>query len=153
MWSRFYELGTNRPLYFTRDYADLRRTPYLPTHYSFQGEYGIPGLTREVAKRKEGRAEALRRRENKPKTPRRPGRPRRAKRCRNSTERGRWVKDGGGIESERFIEGLTRFRALLRVAPGKVDYHRTTQTARTFRRIHLPSHRDGGQPSSRATVR
>lgn len=38
--ARFYELGTNKPLYFTRDtyhltYSDAN----MPTHYSFQGGY------------------------------------------------------------------------------------------------------------------
>lgn len=40
-WARFYELKTNRPLYFTRDtywltYSDAD----VPTHYSFKGNWG-----------------------------------------------------------------------------------------------------------------
>jgi PelA/Pel-15E family pectate lyase len=41
-WARFYEIGTNRPLYFTRDYKLTYSDADCPTHYSFQGSYGIP---------------------------------------------------------------------------------------------------------------
>jgi len=34
--ARFYELRTNRPLYFTRDYQLTYRDDDLPTHYSFK---------------------------------------------------------------------------------------------------------------------
>lgn len=40
-WARFYELGTNKPLYFTRDYQLVYTDDDLPTHYSFQGNFGI----------------------------------------------------------------------------------------------------------------
>ncbi|MGH9659448.1 MAG: pectate lyase, partial [Bryobacteraceae bacterium] len=41
-WARFYEIGTNKPLYFTRDYKLVYTDTDLPTHYSFQGEYNVP---------------------------------------------------------------------------------------------------------------
>jgi hypothetical protein len=34
--SRFYELETNRPLYFDKDYKLTHEADDLPTHYSFQ---------------------------------------------------------------------------------------------------------------------
>ncbi len=39
-WARFYELRTNRPLYFTRQYELVYTDTDLPTHYSFQRDYG-----------------------------------------------------------------------------------------------------------------
>ncbi|MCS7017235.1 MAG: pectate lyase, partial [Gemmatales bacterium] len=47
-WSRFYELQTNRPLYCNKRYELVYTEDDLPTHYSFQGEYGIPALMKEV---------------------------------------------------------------------------------------------------------
>jgi PelA/Pel-15E family pectate lyase len=41
-WPRFVEPGTNDPLYFTSDYDLVKTDDDLPTHYSFQGTYGIP---------------------------------------------------------------------------------------------------------------
>jgi PelA/Pel-15E family pectate lyase len=43
-WARFYELKTNRPLYFTKQYELVYTDNDLPTHYSFQSSYGIPAL-------------------------------------------------------------------------------------------------------------
>jgi PelA/Pel-15E family pectate lyase len=40
-WARFYELKTNRPLYFTRDtYLLTYSDADMPTHYSFKGNWG-----------------------------------------------------------------------------------------------------------------
>ena len=46
--ARFYELKTNKPLYFTKDdyqltYSDAN----MPTHYSFKGSFNIEGIARE----------------------------------------------------------------------------------------------------------
>ena len=113
VWARFYELGTNRPLYFTREYALTFADTDLPTHYSFQGDYGIPGLVKEVERlRREGREAELRRRENKART-----RKELAASARKALDeldaQGRWVKDGW-IESERFIDGVNALTAYLR---------------------------------------
>ncbi|MGD9497455.1 MAG: pectate lyase [Armatimonadota bacterium] len=47
-WARFYELKTNRPLYF---YAETYRLTYdssnVPTHYSFEGGYYNPRIREE----------------------------------------------------------------------------------------------------------
>ncbi len=40
-WARFYELQTNKPLYFVKDTYDMTYdNSNVPTHYSFQGNYG-----------------------------------------------------------------------------------------------------------------
>ena len=39
-WARFYELETNRPLYFNREYELVYTDDDMPTHYSFQGSWG-----------------------------------------------------------------------------------------------------------------
>jgi PelA/Pel-15E family pectate lyase len=41
VWARFYEVDTNRPLYFTRTYKLVYNDDDLPVHYSFQGNYGV----------------------------------------------------------------------------------------------------------------
>jgi PelA/Pel-15E family pectate lyase len=41
-WARFYELGTNRPLYFNRKYELVYTDDDLPTHYGFQSSFRIP---------------------------------------------------------------------------------------------------------------
>lgn len=45
-WARFYEVGTNRPLYFTRTYQQTYDDGDVPVHYSFKGDYGIDALMR-----------------------------------------------------------------------------------------------------------
>ena len=45
-WARFYELQTNRPLYFTKDYQLTYSDTDLPTHYSFQSSYGVESMIR-----------------------------------------------------------------------------------------------------------
>lgn len=44
--ARFYELRTNRPLYFTRDYQLTYDDRDLPTHYSFQVSHRLDELQR-----------------------------------------------------------------------------------------------------------
>jgi PelA/Pel-15E family pectate lyase len=46
--ARFYELKTNKPLYFTRgDYKLTYSDADMPTHYSFKASYGIESIARE----------------------------------------------------------------------------------------------------------
>ncbi|MCP4257222.1 MAG: hypothetical protein GY774_06805 [Planctomycetes bacterium] len=46
--ARFYELKTNKPLYFTReDYKLTYSDADMPTHYSFKTSYGIESIARE----------------------------------------------------------------------------------------------------------
>lgn len=56
-WARFYELQTNRPLYFTKTYLLTYQDNELPTHYSFQSSYGVESMIRYYeAVLKQGRA-------------------------------------------------------------------------------------------------
>lgn len=45
-WARFYELRTNKPLYFTRTYQLTYDDSDLPIHYSFKGNYGVDTMIR-----------------------------------------------------------------------------------------------------------
>lgn len=55
-WARFYELGSNKPLYFTKDYGLVYTDEDLPTHYAFQGEFGIPSAISAAERlRRDGR--------------------------------------------------------------------------------------------------
>ena len=45
--ARFYELKTNRPLYFTRQYVLTYRDDDLPTHYAFKVGSSIAKIARE----------------------------------------------------------------------------------------------------------
>ncbi len=56
IWARFYEPGTNRPLYFTRTYKLTYDDSDLPVHYSFKGGYGVGGMMRRYEElKKRGR--------------------------------------------------------------------------------------------------
>lgn len=48
--ARFYELQTNRPLYFTRDYVLTHDDSDCPTHYSFVVKSRLPQLRRDYTK-------------------------------------------------------------------------------------------------------
>lgn len=52
--ARFYELQTNAPLYFTKDYALTYDDSDMPTHYSFVGDHHLDELERsyDAARRK-----------------------------------------------------------------------------------------------------
>jgi hypothetical protein len=43
-WARFYELKTNKPLYFTKQYDLVYSDADMPTHYSFQNDYGATAV-------------------------------------------------------------------------------------------------------------
>jgi hypothetical protein len=43
-FARFYELKTNTPLYFTKDYKLTYDDGDLPTHYSFKGSWDLEGI-------------------------------------------------------------------------------------------------------------
>jgi hypothetical protein len=58
-WARFYELGSNKPLYFTKDYRLVYTDDDLPTHYGFQGSFGVAeAIARFEKVQREGRAGA-----------------------------------------------------------------------------------------------
>ncbi len=50
--ARFYELKTNKPLYFTRDYKLTYDDSDMPTHYGFKLENGVPKLKERFEKLK-----------------------------------------------------------------------------------------------------
>ena len=63
VWARFYEVGTNKPLYFTRTYELVYTDDDLPVHYSFKSNYGVNGRMRHYQKIRElGREHFLARR-------------------------------------------------------------------------------------------
>jgi hypothetical protein len=43
-WARFYELKTNKPLYFTKNYKLGYTDDDLPTHYGFQSSFGVRSM-------------------------------------------------------------------------------------------------------------
>ena len=110
-WARFYEPGTNRPLYFTKTYELVYTDDDLPVHYSFQGGYGADRMMR--------RYEALRKadpdkiRADRERTPapdeirkRIPElAPRVEKILAEQDEMGRWTKEVGRTEQVRDAEG------------------------------------------------
>ncbi len=66
VWARFYEPGTNKPLYFTRTYKLTYDDSDLPVHYSFKGNYGVNRMMRQYEElKRRGRAYYLKRREHK----------------------------------------------------------------------------------------
>jgi PelA/Pel-15E family pectate lyase len=103
-WARFNELGSNKPLYFTKDYRLVYTDDELPTHYAFQGEFGIPSAIKyyenvrgagreawlkESGKNKVGTVQALRAREV----------------IEALDNKGRWLKNGR-IETRVFIANV-----------------------------------------------
>jgi len=49
IWARFYELESNRPLYFTKTYELVYTDEDLPIHYSFRGNYGVNAMMSRYA--------------------------------------------------------------------------------------------------------
>ncbi len=47
--ARFYELGTNRPLFMTRDYALTYEDDDLPTHYGFKVDAKLDAIAKALA--------------------------------------------------------------------------------------------------------
>ncbi len=57
--ARFYELRTNTPLYFTKDYQLTYSSDDMPTHYSFIGGSSLPSIRKEFEGLKETPLEEL----------------------------------------------------------------------------------------------
>jgi hypothetical protein len=93
-WARFYELGSNKPLYFTKDYKLVYTDDDLPTHYGFQGEFGIPAAIsyRDGSK-------------TTPKSPKQPSDTQIRTIIGTLDEKGRWLRNGR-IETRVFIENV-----------------------------------------------
>ncbi len=111
-WARFYELATNKPLYFTRKYELVYTDTDLPTHYSFQGGYGLRNFARYYEAVKKAGYEATRRdREREPTPEQQQARakalaPRVEEILAGLDEQGRWVGKGR-IECGTFIRNVT----------------------------------------------
>jgi len=120
--ARFYELQTNKPLYFTREYVLTYDDSDLPTHYSFKVDSTLDELASEydrLATLDADELAALHR--QKPKEPGKPS-PSLERETRQAIEsldsRGAWIEDGklkyhGNrddtrqvITSERFIKNM-----------------------------------------------
>lgn len=118
-WARFYELGTNRPLYFVKDTYELTyRDDNLPTHYSFIADYGAEGAARWFRTVKEkGREAVLAERARKPTADelrdRAKGMDGQVRSVLAALDaRGRWVTDGW-IECRTFIRNLDALSSYL----------------------------------------
>jgi hypothetical protein len=57
--ARFYEIGTNKPLYFTKDYVLTYSDSDMPTHYAFKVSNKLDGLEAEFQKVSETPADKL----------------------------------------------------------------------------------------------
>lgn len=64
--ARFYELKTNRPLYFTRDYQLTYDDGDLPTHYAFQVPHDLDAIERQYQRLAAASPESLKKRGARP---------------------------------------------------------------------------------------
>lgn len=99
LYARFYEVGTDRPIYFTADQKLTYETKNLRPGYSWQGEYGAASQMRRYREVTEKGREAWLQSQNRPLTA--DERARRARQlapavrqCLDSLDpQGRWVRD------------------------------------------------------------
>ncbi len=105
--ARFYELQTNRPLYFVKDTYELTYSDdNLPTHYGFKGKSKVDRLEKEYESQVRGDAPKVRKPNVKSLT-------RDAARIlAELDDSGRWMKDGQ-IESSIFARNMTELAEYL----------------------------------------
>jgi hypothetical protein len=93
--ARFYELKTNKPLYFTKQYELTYSDADMPTHYGFKTSNGMDGIEREYQRLVELDPDQLR---PKPSTTTRKASRSQTARARAAIaaldDQGRWVKEG-----------------------------------------------------------
>jgi len=129
-WARFYELGTNRPLYFTKDKYELTySSDNMPTHYSFttSTDFHGRGLARYNKAKTKGRAALLADRDHKPtrdemRAKARDLEPRVRTIIAKLDDKGRWVSKNGKIECAWFnknMKTLADYIAAVRGAKGQ----------------------------------
>jgi PelA/Pel-15E family pectate lyase len=101
-WARFYELGSNKPLYFTKDYRLVYTDDDLPTHYAFQGPFGVTeAIARFEKVQREGRSGAKALAERRIRKPNE-----RVREVITALDsKGRWLRNSR-IESRLFIENV-----------------------------------------------
>jgi len=93
--ARFYELETNKPLYFTKEYELTYSDADMPTHYAFKVGSGIDRIEREYRRLLDADPAELRRRPAPPPRKATPSQVDRAKAAIAALDdRGRWVESG-----------------------------------------------------------
>ncbi|MEA3400305.1 MAG: polysaccharide lyase [Armatimonadota bacterium] len=117
--ARFYELKTNRPMYFTRDYEITYRTEDMPGHYSFQRESRLGAVEAEYKRLLE---------EGPSPTPASPPSPDEVRAIIDAMdERGAWVEEGvmdawdttpeaSVIDSQAFIDSVRTLSEFIRAS-------------------------------------
>lgn len=111
VWARFYEVGSNRPLYFTRTYELVHHDRDLPIHYSFQGAYGVDARIRRYESIRGQDPESLRAKRDRPPTAEEQRRrvrelePRVRRLIESQDEAGRWVRMVAPSEQVRDEKG------------------------------------------------
>jgi PelA/Pel-15E family pectate lyase len=105
--ARFYELETNRPLYFTRQYELVYIDDDLPTHYSFKTQVDVDGLRKQYEHLDQRRAAWLARPAgHRWPEPSRAASPDHARRVIDDLDgKGRWIEDGR-VDCALFIRNL-----------------------------------------------
>jgi PelA/Pel-15E family pectate lyase len=108
--ARFYELQTNRPLYFVKDTYELTYSDdNLPTHYGFKGKSRIDRLAEQYESQRRGDAPKVRR-------PNVKSLSRDAQRIlAEQDESGRWLTDGQ-IQSSVFAKNMNQLAEYLLAA-------------------------------------
>jgi hypothetical protein len=117
--ARFYELKTNRPLYFTKEYELTYDDGDVPTHYSFIVGSRLDSLEREYKRLAAAPAERLR----EVFSPRTPSAEAVRAAIAALDDRGRWVEDGrlkyhGSDDTTRQIIDCQTFNARVRTLAG-----------------------------------
>jgi PelA/Pel-15E family pectate lyase len=107
--ARFYELRTNRPLYFTRQYELTYRDDDLPTHYSFVVASKLDEIEHEYERVKNGPPE-----KDVARAPSVASLAKAARRAIDSLDdKGRWVEDGT-LRSEKSVKRVIDCRTFIR---------------------------------------
>lgn len=133
-WARFYELGTNRPIYCKSETYELTYDDSdLPTHYGFR----VEGLDREIGKMRQeiaaGRSELLRRRRGPTDSEKWAGRAkglgtRVVAAMAAATGQGYWVRDGW-IDSTEFVGNMQAMAAYIDAAENGGDVFESRRAA------------------------
>ena len=105
--ARFYELGTNRPLYFTKDYQLTYSSDDMPTHYGFIVSSKLDKIEEELERIRKTSLDRLYK-------PRQPSKPKRSKSL--------------AAKTQKVIEGLDSRGAW--VEPGRLRYHPSSDPTR-----------------------
>ena len=120
--ARFYELKTNKPLYFTRDYKLTYNDDDMPTHYGFKTSSKLDRIARDYEALSRMSAEELKRRRESDTRPRSPKLSESLRKQAQTVvdqldDRGAWVEDGSmryhdNVDVSRVITSRTFIRNL-----------------------------------------